>query len=161
MPTAAEIEGKWLLGINTKEYVGADTLTFRNDGLFIDTKSVRYSDSDSGFDFSVHMSTYMEGEWYLKNDTLNIVYAIEKPEIIFDKQSFKIAASENNADCETLGQLNDEMYNCLCENLRKVIYSNYTNLSSDTVRLGRIISISDMKISMESSDGCVTLVRIE
>lgn len=89
MPKATEIEGKWLLGINTTEYVGADTLTFRNDGLFIDTKSVRYSGSDSGFDFSVHMSTYMEGEWNLKNDTLHIAYGIEKPEIKFDKKLSK------------------------------------------------------------------------
>lgn len=153
------VEGRWYLGINSGRYVGSDTLVFDKDGSFLDRKSVRYSSSDSGFDFSVLLRWSASGKWSLRGDTLCVVYGQRKLEVGFDRQTFRIMPSKSGADSVALGRLREEMYDCLCARLRDSIDASYSALAADTVRLGRIVSMRSGELVLSSAEGNVRLVR--
>lgn len=153
------VEGRWYLGINSGRYVGSDTLVFDKDGSFLDRKSVRYSASDSGFDFSVLLRWSASGRWSLRGDTLCVVYGQGKPEVGFDRQSFRIMPTESGADSAALGRLRKEMYDCLCASLRDSIDAGYRELTADTILLGRIVSVTPGELVLSGAGGNVRLVR--
>lgn len=154
------IHGDWLLPLNSGGYTGADTLGFGKGGVFRDRKGVVYSGNDSGFEFSIFIDISVSGTWGLKGDTLYVTYSQVAPSLKFHKDSFKLATTSAGADSAALVKVHDEMYECLHDNLRNTILSNFSTLSGNTVVLGLVTNVSTKNMIISRGDGNVSLRRI-
>ena len=95
------LTGNWIGPVADGAFIGNDTLHLAPDSTFKECKGLVYTASDSGFDFSIGINIGIAGHWSLKEDSLMVVYDPKTLHISTDKNTFRVSATDNNANANS------------------------------------------------------------
>ena len=146
----ADVSGAWMFRIHDEGFSGNDTIRLYRNLTFSESRSVSYSGSDSGFDFSVPFLVNIKGIWHIKNDSLWVHYDYSTLTISIPEHKIRISATGNKADNQKLNVLAADMKKDLCLHVRGFVQSGYASISADKVSLGRITDLQPYSMSISN-----------
>lgn len=154
------IYGRWTCKIMGDEYIGIDTLWFRNDSTFFDTQTLTYKASDSGFEFQTRFDFNISGKWQLKSDSVFIYYDSSSIDLRLDPETFTVTAANPNADTTKMISLKEDMSKDLSAYLSSTFKNRYNEIADRDILLGRVNYITPDSMSMTNGSNRLILYRV-
>lgn len=157
---ADHIYGKWTCRIVDGEYIGIDTLYFRNDMKFNDSQNLTYKSSDSGFDFISRFNHTISGIWRLASDSIFIRYDIDSFIFNFESNSFSVSASSQGADTIVMKDLRRDMQEDLSRYLNATLRDRYKAISGKDMFMGKVMYLDPDSMVVSNNGLTLTLRRV-
>lgn len=153
------LTGNWIGPVADGAFIGNDTLHLAPDSTFKECKGLVYTASDSGFDFSIGINIGIAGHWSLKEDSLMVVYDPKTLHISTDKNTFRVSATDNNANANLLSGVRDNMYDDLDSYLSRILESEYSPLFGKELVIGKIEYLDSKNLLLASGKSRVLWSR--
>ncbi len=102
-------QSAWMFRIHDEGFSGNDTIRLYRNLTFSESRSVSYSGSDSGFDFSVPFLVNIKGIWHIKTTRFGYTMTIARLPLVSPEHKIRISATGNKADNQKLNVLAADM----------------------------------------------------
>ena len=153
--------GCWTMPLSGDFISGEERFCFEAPDRLELSDAIIFEGEDNGFNFTMPVRLCIAGRWFLRGDSLFILYEAQDVKLECDRGNIRIGYDESHGNKQAFDMLQNEMAATLISSLAQPMSDNYMALAGEELYLGDIVVECSDSIVMVKNDLRAPLRRVK